>query len=49
MNGLHIITSDYNKPADVTWKDKHTLYVDGRKREFNFDAVTEDTAAEEDY
>lgn len=49
MNGLHIITSDYNKPADVTWKDKHTLYVDGRKREFNFDAVADDTTADDNY
>ena len=48
MGGLHIITSDYNRPADVEWKDKHTLYVDGRKREFNFDAAaTDDT--EENY
>lgn len=47
LGGIHIITSDYNKPADVKWKDKHTLYVDGRKREFNFDAVSTDDTSED--
>lgn len=46
MNSLHIITSDYNKPADVEWKYNHTLFVDGRKREFNFNAVADDTSAD---
>ena len=48
MGSLHIITSDYNKPAKIEWKDKNTLYVDGRLREFNFDAVDSDDT-DEDY
>ncbi len=46
---IHLITSDYSKPADVEWKDDHTLYIDGRLREFDFDSLDIETEEDEDY
>lgn len=38
---IHINTSAYDRPAKIEWKDDHTLFVDGRQREFTFDPLPE--------
>lgn len=39
VGSIHLITSGYDDPAKIEWKGDNTLYVDGRLREFDFDAV----------
>ena len=45
---IHINTSAYEKPAKIEWKDDHTLYIDGRQREFTFDPIPETEYSEEE-
>ncbi len=45
---IHINTSAYDRPAKIEWKDKHTLYIDGRQREFTFDPIPETEYSEEE-
>lgn len=33
---IHLITSAYNEPAKLEWRGDHTLLIDGRRREFEF-------------
>lgn len=47
LGSIHLITSSYDDPAKLEWKNKNTLYIDGRLREFDFDAVVTDD--EEEY
>lgn len=42
IGSIHLITSDYSKPAKLEWKQENTLYIDGRKREYNFDVTDDD-------
>ncbi len=46
MGSIHLITSDYSKPAKLEWKKENDLYIDGRKREYNFDITDEDTESD---
>lgn len=46
MGSIHLITSDYSKPAKLVWKKENDLYIDGRKREYNFDITDEDTESD---
>ena len=46
---IHINTSAYDKPAKIEWKDEHTLYIDGRKREFSFEPLPDLEYTEEDF
>ncbi len=36
LGSIRLITSAYNKPAELEWKGQHTLLIDGRQREFEF-------------
>ncbi|MCH5324523.1 MAG: hypothetical protein J1E39_04845 [Eubacterium sp.] len=36
LGSIHVITSAYDKPAKLEWKDDNTLYIDGRRKEFEF-------------
>jgi len=45
---IHINTSAYDRPAKIEWKDEHTLYIDGRQREFTFDPIPETEYSEEE-
>lgn len=45
---IHINTSAYERPAKIEWKDEHTLYIDGRQREFTFDPIPETEYSEEE-
>lgn len=46
---IHINTSAYDKPAKIEWKDEHTLYIDGRQREFSFEPLPDLEYTEEDF
>ncbi len=45
---IHINTSAYDRPAKIEWKDEHTLYIDGRQREFTFEPIPETEYSEEE-
>lgn len=46
IGSIHLITSSYDKPAKLEWKNKNTLYIDGRLREYSFDVSDTDTEEE---
>ena len=39
---IHLITSNYLRPATLEWKNDNDLYIDGRQRKYDFNAIDED-------